>query len=270
MGVQVPPFARQIPKFDERSRELKLSSGIDMRMRYVVVFLGLLAVIGGLAGVKFTQISGLIKMGKEMQKAGPPPETVGTALSQEQTWEGTLTAVGSVTAAKGVTISNDAPGIVSAIRFESGQVVKAGQVLVELDSSVERAQLASAAARKELAALNAGRSKALVDTNAIPRAQLDTDDATLKSSRSDLGALQAQIDRKIVRAPFSGKLGIRNVNLGQYLNPGTALTVLEQIDSVFVDFTLPQQELGALKVGTPVRATVEGADQTAYDGSIAA
>ncbi len=239
-------------------------------MRYFAAVLGLLIVIGGLAGVKYQQIASLMAMGKQMQKAGPPPESVNTAVLGEQAWEGTLSAVGSIAPVKGVEISNDAPGVVWRIDFESGALVHEGQVLVELDSRVERAQLASANARKELAAIQAKRSRALVQTNSIAQSQLDTDDSALKTVAADIGGLEAQIDRKIVRAPFSGRLGIRAINLGQYLNPGTPITVLEQIDSVFVDFTLPQQQLASLKVGTPVRATVEGANQAAYDGVIAA
>ena len=239
-------------------------------MRYVIAILGVLLVIAGLGTVKFNQISSLIKMGKEAEKAGPPPEAVGTTLAKEQTWEGTLSAVGSIAAVKGVALSNDAPGIVSKIHFESGALVRQGQVLLELDTSVERAQLASAAARRDLAQLTASRSRALVEKQAIAPSQLDNDDAQLKTSSTDLNAIQAQIDRKIVRAPFAGRLGIRAVNLGQYLNPGTTLTVLEAIDSVYVDFSLPQQRLADLKVGMPVRVTIEGADSAPRDGVIAA
>lgn len=239
-------------------------------MRYLVVILGLVLVVGGLVGVKYKQISTLIGFGKQMEKAGPPPETVSTALSREEKWERSLSTVGSITAVKGVTISNDAPGVVSGIRFESGAVVKQGQVLVELDSRVERAQLASAVARKELAGINAGRSRALVASSAIPKAQLDTDESLLKSSNADLGALQAQIDRKTVRAPFAGRLGIRTVNLGQYLNPGTPLTVLEAIDAVYVDFSLPQQRLADITVGMHVHIVIEGSGGLALDGAIAA
>ncbi|MGH7270973.1 MAG: biotin/lipoyl-binding protein, partial [Polyangiaceae bacterium] len=116
-------------------------------MRYIATFLGLFALIAALVGVKYSQISSLIHMGKAMQKAGPPPEAVSTAIAQTQDWEGTLSAVGSVAAARGVVVSNDAPGIVARIFFESGATVKEGQILVELDTSVERAQLASAQAR---------------------------------------------------------------------------------------------------------------------------
>jgi membrane fusion protein, multidrug efflux system len=192
-------------------------------------------------------------------KAGPPPEAVGTAIAHEETWEGTMSAIGTVAAVRGVAVSNEAPGVVTAIRFESGQVVRAGQVLVELDTSVERAQLESAEARRSLAELGAGRTRKLAERQAVSQAQVDTDEAQLKTSSADFGALKAQIERKTVRAPFAGRLGIRNVNLGQYLNPGTPITVLESLGSVFVDFALPQQTLAAVRVGTPVRVVLGGA-----------
>jgi membrane fusion protein, multidrug efflux system len=239
-------------------------------VRYLLPILGLLLLVGGLVTVKFSQISSLISAGKEYQKNGPPPEIVSTAPAQTQTWEGTLTAVGSIAAAKGVTISNDAPGVVNRISFESGALVRQGQVLVELDSSVERAQLASAQARRDLAQITLGRTKALANSNSIPLSQVDTDEAQVKTSSTDYTALQAQIDRKIVRAPFAGRLGIRLVNIGQYLNPGTPLTVLESTDSVYVDFSLPQQNLPDIKVGLAVRVTLEAAKDTTYDGVIAA
>jgi membrane fusion protein, multidrug efflux system len=239
-------------------------------VRYLVVILGLFAVVGGLVAIKFTQISSLVNMGKEMAKAGPPPESVGTALAQSQAWEGTLSAVGSITAAKGVVVSNDAPGTVSHIYFESGAQIRQGQSLVELDTSVERAQLASARARVDLATLTVNRSRALVKSNTISQSQADADESALKTSTTDANALAAQIDRKIVRAPFTGRLGIREINLGQYLNSGTRITVLEAIDTVYVDFTLPQQRLGELKIGMPVRVTIEGTQGAPREGTIAA
>ncbi len=238
--------------------------------RYVLPILGLLALVAALVAIKFTQISTLMNMGKAMAKAGPPPETVGTASAQTQVWEGTLSAVGSIAAAKGVVVSNDAPGIVSRIFFESGAVVRQGQTLVELDTSVERAQLASSRARADLAALTANRSRALVKSNTIAQSQVDSDESQLKTTTTDANALAAQIDRKIVRAPFSGRLGIREINLGQYLNSGTRITVLEAIDTVYVDFTLPQQRLADLKIGMPVRVTIAGAEGAPRDGTIAA
>ena len=229
------------------------------RMRYFIPIAVLLAVVVGLGTVKFKQISMLVHAGEAAKKLGPPPEVVATAAAKQDSWEGTLSAVGSVAAVRGVALSNEAAGIVTAIHFESGQKVAAGQVLVELDTSVERAPLASAEARKEVAELGAGRSRKLVERDAVSKAQLDGDEAQERSSAADFAALKAQIDRKTVRAPFAGRLGIRNVNLGQYLNPGTSVTVLESLGSVYVDFTLPQQYLPDLKVGTPVRVRADGA-----------
>jgi membrane fusion protein (multidrug efflux system) len=239
-------------------------------VRYLLPILGLLLLVGGLVYVKYSQIAMLMNMGKEMQKAGPPPEVVSTSLSQQQQWEGTLTAVGSITAAKGVVVANDAPGIVSRILFESGATVHEGQVLVELDTAVERAQLASSMARQDLASINAQRSRALVKSAAIAQSQADTDESALKTSTTDSNALQAQINRKIVKAPFTGRLGIREVNLGQYLNSGTRITVLEAIDVVYVDFTLPQQRLSDITIGMPVRVSIEGAGTAPQDGKVTA
>jgi membrane fusion protein, multidrug efflux system len=240
-------------------------------MRYVFAVLALLVVVLGLAATKFEQISSLIAMGHAMAKAGPPPEAVGTTVARVDTWQETIDAVGSVAAARGVTVSNDAPGIVSAIHFESGKMVQEGDVLVELDSNVERSQLAAVEARRELAQINAGRTRALVATESLPRSQQDSDDAVVKTSRSDLEALRAQVARKTVRAPFAGKLGIRQVNLGQYLNSGTAITSLEATETVFVDFSLPQQRVSTVSLGMPVLVVIEGEnDKPPADGVIKA
>lgn len=239
-------------------------------MRYLLSLVALLALVTGLATVKYKQISLLISTGHAMAKAGPPPEAVGTALAKADTWQETLDAVGSVAAARGVTVSNDASGIVAAIHFESGKVVREGEILLELDSNVERSQLAAVQARGELARINAGRTRALVATDALPRAQQDSDDAVVKTSSSDLDLLRAQIARKVVRAPFAGKLGIRQVNLGQYLNSGTPITSLEATDVVFVDFSLPQQRLKNVSLGMPVRVVIEGEDGARTDGVIKA
>jgi len=232
-------------------------------MRYVLPILGLLILIAGLGGVKFAQISSLIQAGKAAEAAGPPPEAVSTAVAQEMAWEGTLSAVGSVVAERGVVISNEVPGVVTRIRFDSGDMVKAGQVLVELDTSVERAQLASARARLEFAQQTANRTRTLAKSNTVTQAKLEQDESQLKGAQTEVSALQAQIDRKTVRAAFAGKLGIREVNLGQYLAPGTQLTTLESLDSVFVDFTLPQQALSDVTKGTPIRLTVREGDRDA-------
>lgn len=240
-------------------------------MRYLVAAGLLVVLIVGLVGIKFKQISTLIGFGASAEKAGPPPEAVGTAVAGSASWQGELSAVGSVAPARGVTISNEIPGVVKAIRFESGAVVKAGQVLVELDSSVEAAQLASTQARLELASSTGARTKRLQAGGAATQVQLEVDEAQVSTLTADVAALRAQIQRKTIRAPFAGRLGIRSVNLGQYLNPGTPLTVLESLGSVFVDFTLPQQLLGQALVGTLVRVELAGEKESApLMGKIAA
>ncbi len=213
------------------------------RRPYVVAGLGLLVLVALLVGMKALEIGKAVAAGKRAQAAGPPPEAVGSYEVQRQQWDETLTSVGSVAAARGVSISNDTSGIVWKIDFESGATVHRGQVLVELDTRVERAQLASAQAREQLAATNVQRTRALVASGSVAPSQLDTDQAAFAGATADANALAAQIERKTVRAPFAGKLGIRLVNVGQYLGPGTPITVLESSEATYVDFDLPQQDL---------------------------
>jgi len=239
-------------------------------LKILFVIVGLLALVGTLGFIKFSQISALMAMGKAYEKSGPPPESVGSGTSKKQTWQAELTAVGTIAPVKGVALSNDAPGIVSKISFESGALVKQGQVLVELDTSVERAQLASAIVRRDLALVNVNRSRALIKEQVTSQAQVDTDESAVKSAATDAQTIQAQIARKIVRAPFAGRLGIRAVNVGQYLNPGTTLTVLQAVGAVYVDFSMPQQQLETIVVGMPVKIQIEGSSGPAQDGVIAA
>ena len=219
---------------------------------------GLLAVIVLLAAIKGAQIGKLIGMGKQFQAMGPPPEAVGSTTAQAETWEATVSTVGSISSLRSVAVSNEVPGTVSKIRFESGQIAKEGQVLVELDADVERAQVASADARRDLANRNAERSRKLAAGNVISKAQLDDIEAQFKTATTDTAALRAQAERKIIRAPFRGRLGIRAVNVGQYLTPGTTVTTIDAVGGNFVDFTLPQEELAIVAVGLPVRVTMEG------------
>jgi membrane fusion protein (multidrug efflux system) len=207
--------------------------------------------------------------GKAAAAMGPPPEVVGTMPAKEATWENRLFSVGTIAPARGVTVSNDAAGVVSTIKFQSGQTVRHGQILVELDNRVERAQLASLQAQFSLARISAERARALFKESAVPKAQLDSAESALQSATANAATLQAQIDRKAVRAPFAGRLGIRLVNLGQYLNPGTAIAVLQSTDTNYVDFTLPQQQIEQLAVGMVVRIN-EGLPGPRAEATIAA
>lgn len=239
-------------------------------MRYIVSIVGLLVLVGVLAATKFSQISMLIGFGAAMKAAGPPPETVGTSAVQKQSWNEGLEAIASVVAARGVTLSNDAPGVVTRLLFDSGAVVKQGQVLVELDSNVERAQLASLRAKAELAQSTLTRSRALAESGTIAKAVLDADEANYKGLLADERALQAQIARKVIKAPFGGKLGLRSVNLGQYLAPGTPIVQLESEKAIYVDFTLPQAQVAELELQMPIVAYAQGIAEPIAKGAILA
>ena len=166
-------------------------------MRYLWTLLGILLVIGTLAAVKATQIGKLISRGKAAEQAGPPPETVAVARAEEQAWETTLDAVGSVASERGVTLSNESPGVVTRIQFESGAAVKKGQSLLELDTNVEHAQLASAMARKALAQTTFRRTRALAEKGAVSPAELDADAAAFRTASKEADSIQAQIDKKL-------------------------------------------------------------------------
>lgn len=239
-------------------------------MRYVITIAALILTIGILAGVKGAQIKTLIGFGEQMQALGPPPEAVNAVPAEPQKWERTLDAVATVVSSKGVTLSNDAPGMVTKIHFDSGQRVKAGQPLVELDASVERAQLDSLQARLKLANQSLERVQTLLRQGAITEAELDEQQSTQRSLLADVRAVQAQIERKTVRAPFAGKLGIRAINLGQYLAPGTTITMLESADGVFVDFTLPQRDLADVALGRTVRVRGSATGKVLAEGTVAA
>lgn len=228
-------------------------------MKYLPAIVLVLALVGGLVAIKASQIGTLARAGEAAKQAGPPPETVGSTTATQQRWEAQLTAVGSVAARKGVTISNDAPGIVTSIGFDSGEQVKSGAVLVRLDTSVEQAQLASALSRLQLAETTLARTRALSRERVTTEAELDTAEATLEGARAEVSTLRAQIGRKVVVAPFSGRLGMRLVNVGQYLAPGSEITTLQSEEEEFVDFQLPQQQLPVVHVGLLVKITATDA-----------
>jgi membrane fusion protein (multidrug efflux system) len=237
-------------------------------MRYVIAIVCVLLLVGGLALIKYKQIKQLIGFGEQMASAGPPPTPVGSFVATEETWEDTISTFGTVASVNGVAISAEAPGTVSKIFFDSGALVKQGDVLVELDSSVERAQLAAAYVRNDLATSTAGRSQALGAAGVVSSAQVDVDSSQARSALAEIALVEAQIAKKKIRAPFAGRLGIRSVNVGQYVNPGTALVMLEAVAGVFVDFTLPQQE--PVAAGLKVRVAVAGVAGLAAEGVIAA
>ena len=225
-----------------------------MAKRMLVMLIGMAAFIGVIGYVKVRQVRMAIAQASSFQ---PPPEAVTTIVAAKAEWPRTLSAIGTVNAVRGVTVSADLPGVVERIVFDSGRAVRAGEVLVQLDTSQERAQLAAAEAQLELARLNLERSRGLVDGGIVSRAEHDRVVAEHKQAQARVGEIRATIERKTVRAPFSGVLGIRQVNVGQYLEGGAPIVSLQALDPIYVDFSVPQQEVGRVQAGTELRVAVE-------------
>ncbi len=238
-----------------------------MPKRMIQVAALLLAVIAILGFVKFQQISAAIAAGKSFKM---PPEAVTTVTTREDIWETTLQAVGSVAPVQGVMLSADQPGIVEAITFESGARVGAGQTLVRLDTRLERAQLAAAEAARDLARINLDRSRKLLESQSIAQSEFDQVAAQFKQAEAVVDGFRASIDRKTIRAPFAGHVGIRQVNLGEYVHSGDPVVSIESMDAVYVNFSVPQQQLGSLRVGAVVRVTADSVTRRALEGRVTA
>src|ERR1019366_8715361 len=188
-----------------------------MIRKVLIAFFVVLVVGGTLAGVKTLQIRTLMAVGKSYAS---PPESVSSVLAREEKWQGTITAIGSVTAVQGVTVTPELAGIIHEIAFESGAVVAKDALLVRLDTSTEEAQLHALEAQEELARLTLARERSLRSQNMVPQSELETAEATLKQTQGMADATRAIIQKKTILAPFAGRLGIRLVNLGQYLDTG--------------------------------------------------
>ena len=227
----------------------------------------MLLVIGALAGVKILQIRKLMAGSKSFAS---PPESVSTVLGREEKWQGTLTAIGSVTAVQGVMVTPEIPGIVREIAFESGAVVSTSNLLVRLDTSAEEAQLRALEAQEELARLNLARERALRTQNMVSQSDLDTAEATLKQTQGNADNIRATIEKKTIRAPFAGRLGIRLVNLGQYLDTAKPIVSLQSLTPVYAEFSLPQQELARLKTGMRVHVTTDAYPGRTFEGKLTA
>jgi membrane fusion protein (multidrug efflux system) len=238
-----------------------------MRKRMMLTVAVLVFLLAGLGIYKVQQIRSAMAAGAAWQ---PPPEAVTTVVAHETRWPETVDVIGSVSAVHGVTLSADLPGTVESIEFQSGANVAAGAVIVRLDARQERAQLAAAQAQQELARLNLERMTRLRDKEVVAQSELDAVAAAAKQADARVGEIRATIERKQVRAPFAGRLGIRQVNLGQYLNAGEPIVPLQSLDPVYVDFSVPQAQLAGLGVGAEVRVHVDSLRVTHAIGRITA
>jgi membrane fusion protein (multidrug efflux system) len=231
----------------------------------IVVVAGLLLVVAILVGVKADQIVTMVRAGESFV---PPPEAVTSARAETSQWEATRAAIGSLVAVRGVTLGAELPGLVREIAFQSGSSVRRGEVLVRLDTSAEEAQLDSAMAEASLASLNLTRTRKLRQGEANAQADLDAAEARARQAEATVTNLRAIIAKKTVRAPFDGRISIRQVELGQILSPGTPIASLQTVDPIHADFWLPQQALAELRSGQPVRLRTDAFPDERWEGGI--
>src|SRR5882762_3822394 len=236
--------------------------------RRMILTLGVvLVLLTALGFVKFKQVQSAIAAGSSFQ---PPPEAVTSIVAKQEQWSGTLNMIGTVEAVHGVTVSADLAGIVGRLNFESGQSVREGAVLVELDTRQEHAQLASLEAQRDLAHVNFGRMDGLVKAGVISRMDYDQATAQQKATEANVAEIKATIERKTIRAPFSGILGIRKVNLGQYLSGGSPVVSLQSLNPIYVNIGVPQQAAGQVQVGRKLRITTEDVAGKVFTGNVTA
>jgi membrane fusion protein, multidrug efflux system len=236
-----------------------------MAKRLILMLVVMALFIGALGLFKVRQFQAMA--GQAFQ---PPPEAVTTIVADLEEWPSTISAIGTMAAVQGVTVSADLPGIVDRIAFDSGRAVREGDVLIQLDTRQEQAQLAAVESERDLARLNFARMQGLVSEGAISRAEYDTAAAQQKSTEARVGEIRATIARKTIRAPFSGILGIRQVNLGQYLSGGDPIVPLQALNPIYANFDVPQQQAGQVRVGRNVRITTSDLAGVEFSGRVTA
>ncbi len=231
-----------------------------------IMILAVILLVAGIGFVVFRNITKQIAGG-----SAPQPPVVVTAMQvDKQEWQPQLNAVGSLRAVRGVDVTTEIAGLVRDVRFKSGDEVKGGAVLIQLNADSDLAQLGSLKAAADLALTTLNRDRVQLADEAISQAQVDSDEADLKSKRAQAATQQATIDKKTIRAPFSGRLGITLVNPGQYLNPGDKVVTLQTIDPIFIDFNLPQQQISGVSVGQPVTVLSDAYPAKPFSGRVTA
>lgn len=236
------------------------------RKLWLATILGLVAIVGSLAAIKATQIRAMIRSGETQV---PPPESVTTAEVKRESWEQARAAIGTLVAVRGVTLGAEVTGTVIEIAFDSGAFVREGDLLVKLDTSTEEAQLAAAQAEAALAKVSLERAQTLRQGGSNTPADLDAARATSKQAGASVGSLKALIAKKSIRAPFAGRIAIRQVELGQVVSPGTPVASLQSVSPIHIDFFLPQQALAELSEGQRARASVDIYPGESWEGEVA-
>ncbi len=234
-----------------------------MTKRMFIMIGAVLLLIVVLAFGKYLQIKKLIASSPK-----PTAQVVTAIKATVSEWQPQLTSVGTLVPVRGVDVTTEIAGLVRQVHFKSGDEVKAGQVLFEMNADSDIAQLRALQAAADLSASVLKRDKLQFAAQAISQAQLDNDDADLKSRKALVAQQQAVVDKKTIRAPFAGKLGITAVNPGQYLNPGDKLVTLQTIDTVYIDFFVPQKQLAGLSIGQKLSLTSDAYPGVAFPGKV--
>lgn len=237
-----------------------------MVKRLIIVLIVLSLLFGGIFGWKYLQMQ---KMAAQ-QAGGMPPAVIAAEEVQRERWQPGIDAVGSLVATQAVQVASEIAGQVETIHFESGTAVQAGDELITLDDDVDRAELAGLQAEKRLMEIQFERAKKLLKDKTISISEYDQADASLDSAAAQVASKQARIDKKHIRAPFSGRLGIRKVDLGQYLAAGDAIVSLQANDPIYVDYSLPERYLNDLSVGQVVEVRVQAYPGQVFTGAISA
>jgi membrane fusion protein (multidrug efflux system) len=232
---------------------------------WIGAVLGLLLVVGLLVGIKAMQIRSMIQAGASF---APPPESVSSATVQATEWEGSRSAVASLVAIRGVTVGAEVSGTIREIGFESGAALRKGDLLVKLDVSSEEAQLQGLLADAQLARVNLKRAEQLREAGSNAPSELDAAQARAAQAEAAVATLRATIAKKIIRAPFDGRVAIRQVEVGQAVSSGTAIASIQSVTPIYADFWLPQQALVDLKPGQRVRLRVDVYPDASWSGSV--
>jgi membrane fusion protein (multidrug efflux system) len=235
------------------------------RMIIMLVMAGLL--FGGIFGYQ-AYMNRMIE--KSMSAYQAPPVTVSTIKAEAQPWQPEINAVGSLRAARGVDVTTEVSGLVKTVYFKSGDAVKSGDILVQLNADADIAQLRALEAEAELARTTYDRDKKQLEVRAVSQATLDMDAADMKSKQADVKKQEAIVEKKTIHAPFSGKLGISTINVGQYMNPGDKIVTLQSLDPLFGDFFVPQQDLSRISLTQKVIASTDAYPGRTFDGMITA
>ena len=238
-----------------------------MLKRMIIMLVTLLVVFGGIFGWKAIQV---YETEKYFTALEPPPVSVSAEKAAWESWRFYLTSVGTLRAVQGVDVSTEVSGTVKEIHFHSGQEVREGDLLVQLDDKADRADLKFFKAQLRLAQITYERDRALFEKRAIPKEDLDIKDAQLRESEAQVAKTEATIQKKAIVAPFDGKVGIRHVDVGQYLSPGTVVVTLQSLNPLFVNFSLPEQDLNKLHPGQSVAVDVETYPGRVFEGKLMA